>query len=188
MKLTTVAAVDPVTIMMPGTAAITTIVSDPDQCLSASMLDAAGLPEAERARVSMRVRAAMRALAEDGFVPLASAEDKAAEVISLANVGLVVPHGATAPSVPPRAWAARTDSGERAKAVLLPSSHRVISCGSCSLTRSSRRQPRAETPLRLHESLFGIIRGNQQVRHMRRMRGRRSVMLAQEQQQPALHR
>ena len=73
--------------------------------------------------MSLRIRNAMRALVVDGFVPLDDEEDKVAEVISLANVGLVVPRGATAASVPLRAWAARTASGEDPVAVLLPSSH-----------------------------------------------------------------
>ena len=108
---------------MEGAAAITTIVSAPSWCLSDGLFDAAGLPDAKRADMKVRIRDAMRTLVVDGFVPLEGEEDKVAEMISLANVGLVVPHGATAASVPPRAWAARTASGEDPMAVLLPSSH-----------------------------------------------------------------
>ena len=108
---------------MEGAAAISTIVSHPASCLSDRTFKAADVPKEERADMVARVRDVMRALVVDGFVPLDDAEDKVAEVISLANVGLVVPRGATAASVPLRAWAARTASGEMPKAVLLPSSH-----------------------------------------------------------------
>lgn len=112
---------DPAT--MPGSAAITTIVGDPADCLSDEMLDEAGVPDAMRADVSKRLREALRTLVVDGYVPLASDKDQVAEVISLANVGMLVPNGATAWGVPPRAWAARTASGGTPVAVLLPSSH-----------------------------------------------------------------
>jgi len=109
--------------VLPGSAAITTILGAPTRCLSVGMLDAAGVPDVERASVSKRVRDAMRALVVDGYVPLDDKEDKVAEVISHANVGFVVPRGAVAASVPPQAWAARTASGEEPEAVLLTSSH-----------------------------------------------------------------
>ena len=108
---------------MEGTVAITTIIDAPTQCLSVRMLDAAGVPAAERAGVCKRVQEAMRALVVDGYVPLDDKEDKVAEVISLAHVGLVVPRGAVAVSVPPQAWAALTASGKTPNAVLLPPSH-----------------------------------------------------------------
>lgn len=108
---------------MKGTVAIATIVSDPAECLSDRTLDAAGVPQDKRQDMIMSVREAMRALVVDGFVPLDNEADKMAELFSHANVGYVVPDGATAAAVPPHAWAGRTASGERAKAVLLPASH-----------------------------------------------------------------
>ena len=144
-------AADPTKI--EGAAAITTIVSGPALCLSDGMLDAACVPDSKRADVSKRVRAAMRALAEHGYVPLDFEADKVAEVISLANVGFVVPRGATAASVPPHAWAARTASGKLAKAILLPSSHimRLLIAEEIFSSRS------AGADQAWHRFLFGLL-------------------------------
>ena len=70
-----------------------------------------------------RVTEALRALVETGFIPLDSEDDKVAEIISLANAGCVVPESGVASGVPPRAWQARTSSGEAPSHILVPSSH-----------------------------------------------------------------
>ena len=114
-------AADPAT--MTGTAAITTSVSNPSSCLSTHTFKEADVPEGKWADMRVRIRDAMRALVVDGFVPLDGEGDKVAEVISLAYVGWVVPRGATAASVPPRAWAAHTARGGIPTAMLLPCSH-----------------------------------------------------------------
>lgn len=97
--------------------------SAPARCLKDSALAAAGVPAEQRAEVRQRVQDALRALVLRGYLPLAEEEDTAAEVISLANVGCVVPEGATAAGVPPEALSARMPGGKEPKALLVPASH-----------------------------------------------------------------
>lgn len=108
-----------------GCAALGSIIHVPSECLSVEALAAAGVAEGKRAELRQRVLVLMRALVADGFVPLDDDEDKAVQVISLANAGWVVPRYATAGGVPPEAWDARTSSGKQPTCVLVPSSYIV---------------------------------------------------------------
>lgn len=70
----------------------------------------------------------LRALVETGSIPLDSAEDKVAEIISLATAGCVIPLAAAASGVPPGAWLERTPGGMSPLHVLVPSSHIMRLC------------------------------------------------------------
>lgn len=106
-----------------GCRALTSLISAPARSLSSRTFAAAGVPEGEHETVRVRVRKTLRQLAVEGFVPLDSETDKVAGVICLANAGFVVPRGATAASVPAKAWEALTPSGDIPLYVLVPSSH-----------------------------------------------------------------
>ena len=106
-----------------GIAAVGSIASAPALCLSESTLKAAGVAASQWEEMHARVKELLHALVEHGFVPLDSEEDTVAEVISLANVGCVIPRMAAASGVPPEAWRARTLSGEAPTHLLVPSSH-----------------------------------------------------------------
>jgi len=51
----------------------------------------------------------LRELAERGFASVSDREDPRAEIVSKNNVGGVVPRGASAPGLPPAAWATGSD-------------------------------------------------------------------------------
>ena len=108
---------------MKGIVAAGSVASAPALCLDDDTLKAAGVPESQWEKLRAAVQSALRALVENGFVPLDSEKDKVAEVISLANAGCVIPLMATASGVPPDAWLARTASGEAPTHLLVPSSH-----------------------------------------------------------------
>ena len=109
---------------MEGLVAVGSVASAPALCLDDDTLKAAGVPSKAWPEMRERVSKALRALVEDGYVPLDSEKDKVAEIISLANAGCVVPRGASASGVPPDAWLARLPtSGKAPKHLLVPSSH-----------------------------------------------------------------
>ena len=108
---------------MEGIVAVGSVASAPALCLEDDTLKAADVPSAAWPEMRTRVTTALRALVEKGYVPLDSEKDKVAEIISLAKAGRVIPRMGTASGVPPRAWMARTPSGEAPIHLLVPSSH-----------------------------------------------------------------
>ena len=99
------------------------IIGVPAACLSDKTLTATDLPKEDWAAARADVTEALKALVLHGSFPLESDEDKVAEIISLANAGIVIPVQATASGVPPEAWQQRTPSGKEPRFVLVPSSH-----------------------------------------------------------------
>ena len=108
---------------MEGSAALGSMASAPALCLDDDTFAAAGVPDVKFDEMRKRMQKALQALVCHGFLPLESAKDKVAEVISLANAGCVVPRSATAAGVPPEAWDMPTPSGEQPTHLLVPSSH-----------------------------------------------------------------
>jgi hypothetical protein len=108
---------------MTGIHALSSIDSAPAECLDTDTFIAARVPEQDWDEMRVRVTAALKALVLGGFYPLNSSKDKVAEIISLANAGVVIPRRAAASGVPPEAWQARTPSGKETKYTLVPSSH-----------------------------------------------------------------
>jgi hypothetical protein len=91
--------------------------------LSEGTLKAAAVPKEDWAVARADVTAALKVLVLKGSYPLDSNEDKVAEIISLANAGVVIPLRAAASGVPPEAWEARTLSGKEPTHIMVPSSH-----------------------------------------------------------------
>ncbi len=108
---------------MRGVEAIAALTNHAATCLSDDTFMEVGMQAHEKEATRKRVRKALRALVVDGFLSLADGRDKVAEIISYSSVGRVVPQGATAAAVPPRAWTTLTADGNKPKAILLPSSH-----------------------------------------------------------------
>jgi hypothetical protein len=81
------------------------------------------VPEEDWAAARADVTAALKALVLKGSFPLEAEDATVAEIISLANAGMVIPEQATASGVPPDAWRARTPSGKLPTHILVPSSH-----------------------------------------------------------------
>ena len=108
---------------LKGIAALSSIISAPAACLSDKTMAAAGVPKEDWAAARADVTEALKALVLHGSFPLESDEDKVAEIISLANAGIVIPSQGTASGVSPEAWRARTPSGEEPTHILVPSSH-----------------------------------------------------------------
>jgi len=73
-----------------------------NKCLAAAR-GANGAPKMEGLEV------VLRELAERGFASVSDREDPRAEIVSKNNVGGVVPRGASAPGLPPAAWATGSD-------------------------------------------------------------------------------
>ena len=108
---------------LKGIAALSSIDAAPAACLSDKTMAAAGVPKEDWAAARADVTEALKALVLHGSFPLESDEDKVAEIISLANAGIVIPSQGTASGVSPEAWRARTPSGEEPTHILVPSSH-----------------------------------------------------------------
>lgn len=107
---------------LAGMAALGTMIGNPARCLNDRTF-AAGVPAEQWEGLRKRVRAALAALARDGFVPLDSDQDEVAQVISLTDAGLVVGATSVTSVVPPHAWTAPTASNGRPAFCLVPSSH-----------------------------------------------------------------
>jgi hypothetical protein len=108
---------------LKGVVALSSIDSAPAACLDADTLIAAGVPKEDWAATRADVTAALKALVLKGSFPLEAEDAKVAEIISLANAGIVISRQAAASGVPPEAWQQRTPSGKEPRFILVPSSH-----------------------------------------------------------------
>jgi hypothetical protein len=85
-----------------GVAALSSLGDAVSKCVAEESLAGVGaLSTAQQVALRADVVSKLRQLVATGYVPLANGEDKAAEVISRANAGFLIPSSAAAAGVPP---------------------------------------------------------------------------------------